>query len=203
MSYGLIKNNLFNNVIISDNELMDYISTRITEENLKDLVSFINICDYGESYYNPESKELVINSEEIFEENIDEEIPDLLKLISKEDKNKYKLDNPNLGNIYNLFTINHEINHLIQKNEIINNNDKLRSELFSFGKIIEFMDDRFFKSFYYKKYHDRFYNEYNANIEAYYEVISLLEAYKLNNIENDLILTNQILSKHLLYLYKK
>lgn len=201
MSYGYIKDNLKNNILINDFLIMDYIHTRINEESINDLVNCVSTTDIGESYYDPENKELCINTEEIFENNIDNNIPDLLKLISKKDKKYYKLDNPNYGNIYNLFTINHEIAHLVQKREIISNDDILKKNLFYFGKIIEAVDNTFFKSFYYHKFHDRFYNEYNANIEAYFEVIALLNAYKLNNLNDDLVKLNNIAAKHIIYLY--
>ena len=159
MAYGFIKENLKNNEIINDDILLDYIHTRINEENVNDLIDYTSITNYGESCYNPLEHSLNINSEEIFLENIDNNIPDLLKLINKEDKNKNILRNPNCINIYNLHTINHEINHLIQKKEIIMQEDNLKYILFSLGKIQEFIDEKWFKSFYYTKYHDRFYNE--------------------------------------------
>ena len=201
MAYGQIKENLKKNILIDDNTLLEYINTRISEENVKDLLLCINITNYGESCYNPNDNQLCINTEEFYLENIDDNIPDLLKLIPKKDKDSFKLENPNLGNIYNLYTINHEINHLVQKKEVLNSNNTLEKYLFLHGKIEEFIDDRFFKSFYYYKYHDRFYNEYNANINAYEEVISLLKAYNLKTIEKDLIKANKIISKHILYLY--
>ena len=201
MSYGKIKDNLRKNILLDDYSIMDYIHTRIDEENVSDYVDIVNTTDIGESYYDPKDKHLCINTEEIFSENIDSNIPDLLKLISRQDKKSYKLNNPNYGDIYNLFNVNHEIAHLIQKREIIDNDDNLKKNLFYFGKIIETIDDKFFKSFYYHKYHDRFYNEYNANIEAYFEVIALLNAYKLENLNDDLVKLNNIAAKHIIYLY--
>ena len=44
-------------------------------------------------------------------------------------------------------------------------------------------------------------NEYNANIEAYFEVIALLNAYKLENLNDDLVKLNNIAAKHIIYLY--
>lgn len=201
MAYNSIRRGLKENRIISDYTILDYIHLRIKEESLEEYVSSISITDIGESYYNPIDKHLCINTEEIFYENIDDHLPDLLKLISRKEKNMYKLDDPNYGNIYNIFSVNHEIHHLIQKKEINDEKDTIRKKLFEVGKIQEFIDSRFFNNFYYLKYHDRFYNEYNANIEAYYEMISLIQAYELKNIEKELIKTNKIASKHILYLY--
>ena len=201
MAYGEIKQYLKDNILIDDNTLLDYIYTRLNEEQINDLISLVNITNYGDSYYDPNDGLLIFNTEEIFLENNDKKIPDLLKLVKKEDKARFKLHNPNYGNIYNIFLINHEINHLIQKKIILENNNKLKCTLFLHGKSEEFIDDRFFKAFYYYKYHDRFYNEYNANIESYYETIYLLQAYKLNNLEKDLIKTNRLISKHILYCY--
>ena len=201
MAYSVIKENFKKNILIDDNTLLDYINIRLNEEGLNDLISFVNVTNYGESCYNPSDNALYINSEEIFLENADKNIPDLLKLISFKDKSKFILSNPNYGNIYNLVGINHEINHLIQKREILNETNDLKTNLFLNSKFQEVIDETFFKSFYYLKYHDRFYNEYNANIESYYEVLSLLKAYKIQSIEKDLIFTNKLISKHILYLY--
>ena len=201
MTYEKMKEYFKDNILIDDDTLLDYIKLRVNEEKVNDLISYINITNYGDSCYDPQDGSLSINSEEIFLNNIDDKIPDLLKLVRKKDKARFKLCNPNCGNIYNIHLINHEINHLIQKKVMIENNDKLKCVLFWFGKCEEFIDDRFFKSFYYLKYHDRFYNEYNANINGYYELLKLLNSFNLENIEKDLFKVNRLTSKHILYLY--
>lgn len=199
--YDIIRYNLKENILISDDNILDYIHKRLEEENLSEYVSFVTTCNDDESFFDPKDNHLCINTEEIFLENADKNIPDLLKLINKKDKDNFILNNKNYGNIYNLCTVNHEINHLIQKKEIYQSDNLLTKNLFNFGKALSFIDERFFNSFYYIKYHDRFYDEYNANINAYNEVISLLEAYKLKNIEKDLIKLNNLVSKHILYSY--
>ena len=201
MIYNNIKRDLKNNNIIDDSVILDYIHKRIEEENLEDYILCASTTDMNESFFDTGDKHLCINTEEIFWENTEKNIPDLVNLISKKEKRENKINNPNFANIYNLYAVNHEINHIIQNKTVIDQIDSFKVNLFSLGILIEFIDDTWFKSFYYNKFHDRFYNEYNAIIQSYCETISLLEAYNLKNIEKDLIKVNKTISNHILYLY--
>lgn len=201
MIYNEIKDNLEKNKVINDDLILDYINQRIEEEDLKDYILCASTTDMNESFFDSGYKHLCINTEEIFWEVKDKKVPDLINLISKKEKRENTLDNPNYANIYNLYAVNHEINHVIQNKTIIENNDRLKVSLFTLGILIEFIDDTWFKSFYYNKFHDRFYNEYYAIIQGYLEAVSLLEAYNIDSIKEDLIKVNKIISKHILYLY--
>ena len=201
MVYNDIKHKLIKNKLFSDDLLFEYIEKRIEEEELEEYVSEIIISNLYESFYNPCNGTLDINKNEIFEKNIDNNIPDLSKLISNEEKEKRQLNKPNYSNIYNLFTINHELNHVIQKKNRHTDLDSLRGQISLMGQTQNFIDVNFLDSHFTKKYHDRFINEYNAHIESYIEIIHLLAAYDLVELKKALIKTNKIAARHILYLY--
>ena len=201
MVYNNIKNNIMNNKVIDDDIILDYVNQRIEEEDLSEYILCASTTDMYESFFDCGYKHLCLNTEEIFWEIKDKTIPDLINLISKKEKRENTLNNPNYANIYNLYAVNHEINHVIQNKTVVENNNELKSNLFKLGILIEFIDDTWFKSFYYNKFHDRFYNEYYAIVQGYCEVVSLLEAYNIDSIKNDLTKVNKIISKHILYLY--
>ena len=198
MVYSKIKENLICNNLFSTDTLFKYIEKRIDEEELDEYISEIRITDGGNSSYDPETGEFCINKKEIFLNNIDKSIPGLENLISDKERNLY----PNYSNIYNLFTINHELNHVIQKKNRHIDLDSLKGELSLLGQTQYFIDDVFLDNYFMKKYHDRFINEYNAHIEGYIETIHLLSAYDLVELKKALTKTNRIAAKHILYLYE-
>lgn len=201
MVYSKIKENLIFNTLFSTDTLFDYIEQRIDEEELSEYISEITITDCGNSSYNPASGEFCINKKEIFLNNIDKNIPGLEDLISEEEKHYYKIKNPNYSNIYNLFIINHELNHVIQKKYRHTDLDSLKGQLSLLGMTQVFIDSNFLDNYFTEKYHDRFINEYNSHIEGYIEMIYLLKAYDLIEIKKELYKTNKIAARHILYMY--
>lgn len=201
MVYSKIKEDLIFNTLFSTDTLFDYIEQRIDEEELSEYISEITITDGGNSSYDPASGEFCINKKEIFLNNIDKNIPGLEDLISEEEKLYYKIKNPNYSNIYNLFIINHELNHVIQKKYRHNDLDSLKGQLSLLGQTQAFIDTNFLDNYFTEKYHDRFINEYNAHIESYIEIIHLLSAYDLIELKKALIKTNKITARHILYMY--
>ena len=201
MSYLKIENRLRKNAYIKDGTLLDYIETRLNEEDLMDYVESISVDSTESSNYNPFTNTLYINSKEIFLENNENNCPDLSDLLCQIEKNMRRTKNCNYVNMYNLFSINHEINHIIQRKTRYEE-DSLKSDLFMKGQTTLFIDDKYFKSFYYRRFHDKFYLEYNANIESYLELIYLLNSYNMPELKNSLTKINLIAAKKIIYSYE-
>ena len=188
--------------IFSNDMLFDYIEKRIYEEELDEYVNEILFDSESENYYISEKKVLCINPYEILCDAKNNNKPDSMNLISKYERDNCLVFSYNNVNVFNLFAINHEINHIIQNKIEEETND------FSFKKLLLLkdlitsnMDITYYNEKYYKKYNDYFFHEYNANIDAYLETVHLLNSYKVDNINDILIRFNQIIASHILYCY--
>lgn len=190
--YEKIQRKLKKGKLISDSIILDYIEKRIQEEDLFEYVSNLNITEEGNSSYDPSTGEFILNKEEIFFKNIDNSVPDLGNSLDN-------IDN-NYVNIYNIFNINHEINHIIQKKYRIEDNS-YKKDLFILGQLLSYIDSNYLDLLYTNKYHDKFLNEYNSHIEGYLETISLLHAYDLPILKYHLMNLNKIASNHILFMY--
>lgn len=190
------------NKLFSNDMLFDYIEKRINEEELDEYVNEILFDSESENYYISEKKVLCINPYEILCDAKNNNKPDSMNLISKYERDNCIVFNYNSVNIYNLFAINHEINHIIQ-NKIEESFDEhnIKKLLLLKDLIISNMDVVHFNEKYYNKYHDYFFHEYNANIDAYLETVHLLNSYNIDNIKEILIRFNQIIASHILYSY--
>ena len=194
-----IKETLINNELIDDEIYLDYIGERLEEEKLTDYVNGVMLTNDDSSGYIQTSRVLLFNPDEIIMKNEDESIPTLNMLVNDRERMKNCIKCANCANIYNLFSINHEINHIIQDLKMQSQEQSILRNLIIRDSISLILDEKKFKSFYYKKYHDRFYNEYNANINCYIDILR-----ELDNIKelNDLVVkSNMIIGKHLIYLY--
>lgn len=196
--YYFIKNNKF----ITEEVLLDYLEKRIDEEKLDNFVTCITLDKSRDNGYNPSENSININPNEILFPNVDKKMPDINWLLCKREKRSYKIKNPNTVNVYNLMSINHELNHASQKSIIESKNNDLKKAFIIKDVLLTMYDICYFKSFYYKKYHDYFYKEYDANISSYITVINMLNNYNLKSINKLLIESNNIIAKHIIHLYK-
>lgn len=200
MSYLKIKKGLRRNVLFSDDTILDYVETRLDEEDILGFIESVIIDNEYGSNYNPNENSLYINTGEIFLDNSNN-CPDLSNLLCQLEKNIHFTKNANLVNMYNLFSINHELNHIIQRKTRYDERNTLKGALFTKGQTELFLDDRYFDARYYENFHDKFYLEYNANIESYLETIHLLNAYRIKGLKNCLLKLNLIAAQNIIYSY--
>ena len=193
--YEKLKNKLKKNKLMNNTILLDYMRKRIQEEDIDDYITSLNIGEDDSSYYDPNTGSFYLNKNEITLNNIDSEVPDLGNSLKNKDIDY------NFVNIYNIFTINHEINHVIQKKCRNEDDNTLKRDLFILGQILIYIDYTYLNLQYTNKYHDKFLNEYNSHIESYLETIGLFHAYDLPILKNHLIELNKIASKHILFMY--
>ncbi len=199
--YERINYYLENNKFIPSEFLLDYLERRIDEEELENYIDNVSMDTSRDNGYNPGTNEININPNEILFDNIDKKMPDINWLLQKKEKKSSKIKTPNAVNIYNLMCINHELAHAMQKKSITFGPNDLKKAFTINDVLITMYDICYFKSFYYKKYHDYFYKEYDANINSYLEIIYLLNSYNLKSTTDLIIKSNEIIAKHLIYLY--
>lgn len=192
---------LKNNTLIEDEVYLDYIGERLEEENLSNHINEVIFTTDDNSGYIQEEGLLYFNPDIISWENIDKKVPSLDSLITNKERKKNLIKEANTANIYNLFEINHEIRHIMQNKIMISKEDSILKKLIIKDTISLLLNDNAFKNFYYEKYHDRFFLEYDANITSYIYTLNLLNSLNLDILNELLIKTNKIIAEHLLYCY--
>ena len=202
MVYKQIEEDLSENIFIEDETLLDYIYQRINELNLDDYIKCSIINNDSDSEYNFHNLSLVYNPNECLFENADRRIPDLTHLLSKREKNTGIIKDPNISNIYNLCSINHEIAHAYQNKVMHEEDHSLMKAIYLRDYYSQSIDYDKFNAYFYNKFHDNFFIEYSANIESYLETISLLNALHIPSLEKDLKKLNMMVARHILFLYK-
>ncbi len=192
---------LKNNTLIEDEVYLDYIGERLEEENLADHINGVMFTTDDNSGYVQQEGILYFNPDIISWENVDKKVPSLDSLITKKEKRKRLLKEANSSNIYNLFVINHEIRHIMQDKIMVSNKKSILRSLIIKDTISLLLNDNAFKNFYYEKYHDRFFLEYDANLTSYINTLNTLNNLDIENLNSILIKANKIISDHLLYCY--
>lgn len=183
--------------------LFDYIKYVCKNQNIYDFVDDLIIDDECENEYDPKTQILYINPNEILYETRDKSMPNLINLITKEERDSEIIKDYNRVNIYNLFAINHELNHILQNKIEDDPHDlSLKKALLIKDLILSCIDEDYYNGKYYKKYHDYFFHEYDANINAYMQTLLLLNSYNLDNIKDSIFDFNRIAASHILYLYR-
>lgn len=194
-----IREAIDNNEFINDFDYLDYIREILKKYNLMNELNEVMINNDESSGYIESQKIIVFNPEDVLWNIEDTTIPILHNLISDEERERNHIDNPNYANINNIYNIHHEIQHVKQLRLLKSTNLNLLRNLIAIDYSSEVIDENYFKSFYYKNFHDRFFCEYNAIVTGY---IKMLEELKnIDSIKKDLIKSNEIIAKHMLYLY--
>ena len=192
---------LKNNTLIEDEIYLDYIGERLEEEDLTDHINGTVFTTDDNSGYVQQEGILYFNPDIITWDNTNKKVPSLDSLISKREKRKRLLKEANTSNLYNLFVINHEIRHIMQDKIMVSKEKSILRALFIKDTISLLLNDNAFKNFYYEKYHDRFFLEYDANITSYIKTLDILNNLDLDNLNDLLIKTNKIIADHLIYCY--
>ncbi len=196
-----IINALIKNELIDDEIYLDYIEELINKEELSNYVDSIMITTDDLSGFDTKSRVLSFNPDMIIWSPFDKKVPCIDLLVSEKERKTNSIKSANMANIYNLFVIRHEIEHIVQDKIIDSSDDSILKNILMKDTISLMLDTGFFNNFYYKKYHDRFYNEYNANINAYKKVLDELNKLNISDIKRILKKINKVIGNYVLYSY--
>ena len=106
----MMKENFINKEFIDDTIFLEYIKEEIIKRNLKNYIENIIFDKDGENEYSVQDKRITINLDDILfkSSNIIE------NMITKKEQNNGIIKDMNNVNIYNLYVINHELEHVNQ-----------------------------------------------------------------------------------------
>lgn len=193
------------NCFIDGKILKQYLIELVKQEQIEDYVHNVYIKYDKGSSYNIFNHEIVINPIELMAKRHKSnfEVVTLDKLITNIEKSIRIVINANNINTYNIFQANHELTHVFQ-NIIYNEGDinDLYSGLLSKCLILMNIDEKYFNSKYYNTFHEEFYSEYDANINAYIMTLFLLNGMNLKKLDKLTNKFNMIIAKNILSLYR-
>lgn len=199
----MIKENFINKEFIDDTIFLEYIKEEIIKRNLKNYIENIIFDKDGENEYSVQDKRITINLDDILfkSSNIIE------NMITKKEQNNGIIKDMNNVNIYNLYVINHELEHVNQTKFLLDS--KLNSKYLNFKYSLLVKDlllvDNIFtflnKNTYYK-YHDIFFSEYDADINSFINTLNFINSLDIDIIEKNIQKFNILIAKTLLKRYK-
>ena len=198
-----MKENFINKEFIDDTIFLEYIKEEIIKRNLKNYIENIIFDKDGENEYSVQDKRITINLNDILfkSSNIIE------NMITKKEQNNGIIKDMNNVNIYNLYVINHELEHVNQIKFLLDS--KLNSKYLNFKYLLLVKDlllvDNIFtflnKNTYYK-YHDIFFSEYDADINSFINTLNFINSLDIDIIEKNIQKFNILIAKTLLKRYK-
>ena len=199
----MMKENFINKEFIDDTIFLEYIKEEIIKRNLKNYIENIIFDKDDENEYSVQDKRITINLNDILfkSSNIVE------NMITKKEQNNGIIKDMNNVNIYNLYVINHELEHVNQTKFLLDS--KLNSKYLNFKYSLLVKDlllvDNIFtflnKNTYYK-YHDIFFSEYDADINSFINTLNFINSLDINIIEKNIQKFNILIAKTLLKRYK-
>ena len=198
-----MKENFINKEFIDDTIFLEYIKEEIIKRNLKNYVENIIFDKDDENEYSVQDKRITINLDDILfkSSNI------IKNMIKKKEQNNGIIKDMNNVNIYNLYVINHELEHVNQIKFLLDS--KLNSKYLNFKYLLLVKDlllvDNIFtflnKNTYYK-YHDIFFSEYDADINSFINTLNFINSLDIDIIEKNIQKFNILIAKTLLKRYK-
>ena len=199
----MIKENFINKEFIDDTIFLEYIKEEIIKRNLENYIENIIFNKDDENEYSVQDKRITINLDYILfkSSNIIE------NMITKKEQNNGIIKDMNNVNFYNLYVINHELEHANQTKFVLDS--KLNSKYLNFKYSLLVKDlllvDNIFtflnKNTYYK-YHDIFFSEYDADINSFINTLNFINSLDIDIIEKNIQKFNILIAKTLLKRYK-
>lgn len=199
----MIKENFIKKKFIDDTIFLEYIKEEIKIRNLENYIENIVFDKDSENEYSAQNKKITINLDDILfkSSNIME------NMITKKEQNNGIIKDMNNINIYNLYVINHELEHANQTKFLLDS--KLDSKYLNFKYSLLLKDvllvDNIFtflnKNTYYK-YHDIFFSEYDADINSFINTLNFINSLDIDIIEKNIQKFNILIAKTLLKRYK-
>ena len=202
--YNKMEQFFINNEFFDLEMYEQYILKRLDEEDLFNIIGTINISDDTVCGFNGVTSTLSFNRYEIFYFNQKQLKNSIFKY---EDIKNNIIKTPNELNYFNLFEINHELEHAKQLNTLlypVESNDLFyfwyRQMLFK-DQFTSYHDDEYLNSELYINFHDNFFSEYSADIESELETIALINSFNNKELNKLLYKINKVTAKRLLELY--
>lgn len=208
-----IKEKIKNEELLYGADLENFCAKLVKDKNLSSIVEYILFKGQGDTGFSSKDKMITINLNDLWysvKGKLNVRTYNEQALISnKERKNNY-CKKPNNVNIYNIATFYHELRHAYQYDILI--------KLLEYGNISNLYEAILYKnlltsvfcnelgepysSFIYNKYHNFFFDEYDANINGYMETINLFNSFDLPSLKKLLQLYNKLIAMNLHMLYK-
>lgn len=179
--------------------LFDFLDSEIIKRNLSYFLSDIIMSDEMESRYYTKERILYYNPDDIFIRG-NNTYPSFDLIISEFERRNRILHDENEYNIYNIHGINHELNHIVQL-KICSEDDTFLKRILLYDLQLIAMDFKLHNGIHYKRLHDNFYCEYNANIESYIRTLELFSSFNLDELDALLVRANKIIANHIIYMY--
>lgn len=202
--YNKMEQFFINNELFDQEMYEQYILKRLDEEDLFNIIGTINISDNTVCGFNGVTSTLSFNRYEIFYFSQKQLKNSIFKY--EDIKNKI-IKNPNELNYFNLFEINHELEHAKQLSTLlypVESNNLFyfwyRQMLFK-DQFTSYHDDEYLNSELYINFHDNFFSEYSADIESELETIALINSFNNKELNKLLYKINKVTAKRLLELY--
>ncbi len=201
-----IKESFINNTIIENDLLLKYIIFRIYELKINNNIQCVCVSNRNSSEYVPLNGRINLNPNEIFQ--TDKGAIKIDKIINKYELKTQRVKNNNKINIYNIFSINHELYHPYQEKyytkDIIldsDNFDAWYTAIIQKSLLIDIIDENIFENYYYNKFHNYFYCEYNANILSFIETLKFINSFDIKELNKLIILFNKLLAQTIIESY--
>lgn len=203
----MMKENFINKEFIDDTIFLEYIKEEIIKRNLKNYIENIIFDKDDKNEYSVQDKRITINLNDILfkSSNI------IKNMITKKEQNNGIIKDMNNVNIYNLYVINHELEHANQV-KLLNtlDPDEHLNEPYIIWRYLLLVKDIllennsiiYFNDMPYKVYHDYYMSEYDANINSYINTLNFINSLDLKKINKNIEKFNMIIAKNLLYLYR-
>lgn len=199
----MMKENFINKEFIDDTIFLEYIKEEIIKRNLKNYIENIIFDKDGENEYSVQDKRITINLDDILfkSSNIIE------NMITKKEQNNGIIKDMNNVNIYNLYVINHELEHANQTKFLLDSKLNIKYLNFKYSLLVKdlLLVDNIFtflnKNTYYK-YHDIFFSEYDADISSFINTLNFINSLDIDIIEKNIQKFNILIAKTLLKRYK-
>lgn len=209
--FNEIKDKLTQRKLIDEYLLCKYIYEIISMEDIEDYISNASITHNKDSLYNMSTLDLSICIDDILYKRENEKIPDSQDMISKTQMRTKRVRDINNINIYNIISVHHEISHAMQNSlfdltpyefEELDDFSKWRLALIEKNMQIGFASNRIYNGFYYDEYHDYFFGEYDADINAYLQTLRFFELLDVKEINKNIQVLNALIARQILYLYR-
>lgn len=199
----MIKENFLDKSFIDEVIFLEYIKAEIKKRGLENIIKRVNFDKDGINEYNMQKECITINLNDILYKSNN----NIENMITRKEQKTGIINDQNNVNIYNLYIINHELEHVSQAKIISESKDdtdylKLRYALLL--KTLLLIDNIFtFKNREtYDKYHDFFFSEYDADINSFINTLNFINGLNIDEINANIEKFNMLIAQTILRRYK-
>lgn len=199
----MMRKNFVDRSFIDEITFLEYIKDEIKKRGLESHIKRVNFDENGINEYNAQEKCITINLNDILyksDNNIE-------NMITKREQKTGIINDMNNVNIYNLYIINHELEHANQTKfmrDQKNDTDYLKLKYALIIKDVLLIDNIFsFKGReLYDRYHDIFFSEYDADINSFINTLNLINGFNIDEMDDNIQKFNMLIAQIILRRYK-